>query len=42
MMALNGLSIIPGKVVKFRNKDLKIPHMGWNSVNQVGESPTLV
>ena len=38
-MALMDLSIVPGKVVKFRNKDLKIPHMGWNSVNQVCSHP---
>lgn len=28
-----GLDIIPGKVVKFRSSDLKIPHMGWNQVS---------
>jgi len=27
-----GLDIIPGKVVKFRSDNLKIPHMGWNQV----------
>ena len=35
----NGLSIVPGDVVKFNNKDLKIPHMGWNNVNQVKNHP---
>ena len=35
----NGLSIIPGKVLKFRNSDYKIPHMGWNRVNQVLNHP---
>ena len=35
----NGLSIVPGKVLKFRNSDLKIPHMGWNRVNQVLNHP---
>ena len=34
-----GLSIIPGKVIKFKNSNLKIPHMGWNNVNQVSEHP---
>ena len=34
-----GLSFIPGKVVKFTNKKLTIPHMGWNNVNQVKEHP---
>jgi glutamine amidotransferase len=28
---VRGLSIIPGRVKRFRG-DLKIPHMGWNSV----------
>ena len=34
-----GLSFIPGKVVKFTNNKLTIPHMGWNNVNQVKEHP---
>ena len=34
-----GLSIVPGKVIKFQNSDLKIPHMGWNRVNQVKNHP---
>ena len=28
----NGLSIVPGEVVKFKDNALKIPHMGWNYV----------
>ena len=35
----DGLSIIPGDVVKFDNGDLKIPHMGWNTVKQEVEHP---
>jgi len=35
----DGLSIISGKVVKFTNDSLKIPHMGWNTVNQVSNHP---
>jgi len=27
-----GLNIIPGKVVKFKSDDMKVPHMGWNQV----------
>lgn len=27
-----GLDIIPGDVVKFKNTELKVPHMGWNDV----------
>ena len=34
-----GLSIVPGEVVKFKNSELKIPHMGWNNVNQSKDHP---
>ena len=34
-----GLSFIPGKVVKFTNNKITIPHMGWNNVKQVREHP---
>ena len=29
---IKGLSLIPGNVLKFKNIDYKIPHMGWNSL----------
>ena len=29
----NGLNWIPGKIKKLPNKELKMPHMGWNEVN---------
>ena len=29
---VEGLGILPGKVVRFRGRDLKIPHMGWNEL----------
>jgi len=37
---LNGLGILDGKVKKFlfRDKSIKIPHMGWSKVKQVKES----
>jgi len=35
----DGLSIIPGNLVKFAKSGLKIPHMGWNTVKQVSEHP---
>jgi glutamine amidotransferase len=35
----NGLSIIPGEVIKFKNIELKIPHMGWNKVKQIKNHP---
>ena len=34
-----GLSIMSGDVVKFTNSELKIPHMGWNTVKQSIEHP---
>ncbi|MBA2853223.1 glutamine amidotransferase [Methanococcus maripaludis] len=33
-----GLGVIKGDVVKFRHSE-KIPHMGWNTVNQVQDIP---
>mgnify|MGYP001161093451 FL=1 len=35
----DGLSIIPGEVLKFKNNELKIPHMGWNEVKQIKKHP---
>jgi len=35
----DGLSIIPGVVVKFDKSELKIPHMGWNTVKQEIDHP---
>ena len=29
---IEGLGVLPGRVVKFRADDVKIPHMGWNEV----------
>jgi len=31
--ASNGLSVVPGNVVKFPENELKVPHMGWNNVS---------
>lgn len=32
-----GLGVIPGKVVRFRDQPgLKVPHMGWNTMQRVG------
>lgn len=37
-----GLGIVPGKVVRFEEQpDLKIPHMGWNSLKFAQDSPML-
>jgi len=34
-----GLSIMSGNVIKFEKNELKIPHMGWNTVKQSIEHP---
>ena len=37
-----GLGVIPGKVLRFpAQPDLKVPHMGWNSLQAVGSQPLL-
>jgi glutamine amidotransferase len=35
----DGLSIIKGNVIKFKTNNLKIPHMGWNTVKQSIDHP---
>jgi glutamine amidotransferase len=29
---VKGLSLLPGKVLRFRSKKAKVPHMGWNDL----------
>jgi glutamine amidotransferase len=37
-----GLGVIPGKVVRFSDQpDLKVPHMGWNQLQVVGQPKLL-
>jgi len=36
-----GLGVLPGKVVRFRSRDVKIPHMGWNSLRLRARVPAL-
>jgi glutamine amidotransferase len=37
-----GLDLIKGKVIKFKpNSEHKVPHMGWNTVEIIGEIPML-
>lgn len=33
------LGIIPGRCVRFPDQGLKIPHMGWNTLQKCGEHP---
>lgn len=36
---LSGLGCIPAKTIKFpKSKELKVPHMGWNSVRKSNRS----
>ncbi len=36
-----GLGIFPGKVIRFRSRGVKIPHMGWNQIDFQGAHPLL-
>ncbi|HXG51203.1 MAG TPA: imidazole glycerol phosphate synthase subunit HisH [candidate division Zixibacteria bacterium] len=36
-----GLDLFPGRVVGFRPDGLKVPHMGWNSIEKKLDSPFL-
>lgn len=36
-----GLGIIRGKVRRFPKNDLKVPHMGWNSIKKIKHTPVL-
>lgn len=36
-----GLNILSGKVVRFPESDLKVPHMGWNTINILRRPPVL-
>ncbi len=39
---VEGLGLIPGKVVRFEeSKGLKVPQMGWNQIEKVGNPPIL-
>ena len=33
------LSVLPGRIVRFPENGLKVPHMGWNTVRQVRPHP---
>jgi glutamine amidotransferase len=36
---IDGLSIVSGNVTKFAKNNLKVPHMGWNTIKQSIEHP---
>jgi glutamine amidotransferase len=39
---VKGLGLLPGKVVRFpQSPGLKVPQMGWNSIEKVGNTPIL-
>ncbi len=37
-----GLGLLPGSVVRFRSSDIKVPHIGWNSITLQNPHPLLV
>lgn len=36
-----GLDLLPGRVVRFTGKQVKVPHMGWNKLQMKQPSPLL-
>jgi imidazole glycerol-phosphate synthase subunit HisH len=36
-----GLGLLPGRVVRFSDNDLRVPHVGWNQVHQCDTHPLL-
>jgi len=36
-----GLGLVKGKVKRFPNSELKVPHMGWNSIKKLKDTPLL-
>jgi glutamine amidotransferase len=40
---VRGLGLLPGQVIRFRPRDprLKVPHMGWNALQQARPDPLL-
>ncbi len=38
---VKGLGVFKGKVIKFPKNELKVPHMGWNSIDLKNESKYL-
>jgi imidazole glycerol-phosphate synthase subunit HisH len=38
---VDGLGLMPGKVVRFAGDGLKVPHIGWNELSVVRDHPVL-
>jgi imidazole glycerol-phosphate synthase subunit HisH len=38
---VEGLGVLPGRVVRFEVGDLKVPHMGWNQLDVARTHPVL-
>jgi imidazole glycerol-phosphate synthase subunit HisH len=38
---VEGLGLMPGKVVRFEGEGLKVPHIGWNELSVVRDHPVL-
>jgi glutamine amidotransferase len=38
---VEGLGLMPGRVVRFRGDGLKVPHIGWNELSLVRSHPVL-
>jgi len=36
-----GLNLIPGKVKRFEQPDLRVPHVGWNQIESLRPDPLL-
>jgi imidazole glycerol-phosphate synthase subunit HisH len=36
-----GLNLIPGRVLKFEELDLRVPHVGWNQIEGTSPNPLL-
>ncbi len=37
-----GIGLLPGRIVRFPDNGLKVPHIGWNQLQHDGQSPLLV
>jgi imidazole glycerol-phosphate synthase subunit HisH len=38
---VGGLGLLPGEVVRFQGRGLKVPHIGWNELSVVRDHPVL-